>query len=353
MNFSQVKIFNPSGSDKKQDRQMILGNSTNLINLNENKFTWAESLYNQMRANFWVPEKLSLTEDIVCYTKLSKHEKNTFDGILSYLTFLDSVQSTNLPHLKSPITAPEVQVCIAEQISQETMHNKSYQFIIQTVVAEENRNNIYERWREDKVLMARCEYISDKYQVYLDNPTLDNYVLALCANYLLEGLYFFNGFIFFYGLSTRHLMPGTADIIRIINRDEFTHVVLYQKILPEVLKFSNVKEGGWLFDEIVTLFDTSTQYEIDWTNNITSDGDGVSKIIGITAETTENYSKYLTNSLMRNIGFPELYQGVSNPYRNLENLGDVGKDAHIRANFFEAGVTSYIMSDGIGGWGEI
>ena len=50
------------------------------------------------------------------------------------------------------------------------------------------------------------------------------------ANYILEGLYFYNGFNFFYNLASRNLMLGVADEIRYINRDELTHVVIFKRI---------------------------------------------------------------------------------------------------------------------------
>ena len=91
-------------------------------------------LYRQMRENFWIPEKIDVTQDVTDYANLTSAERHAFDGILSYLTFLDSVQTWNVPHIKSTITAPEISLCLAEQISQEAMHNQSYQYIIETVI---------------------------------------------------------------------------------------------------------------------------------------------------------------------------------------------------------------------------
>ncbi|MDB9496422.1 ribonucleotide-diphosphate reductase subunit beta [Spirulina major CS-329] len=66
-----------------------------------------------------------MTQDVTDYQNLTREERRAFDGILSYLTFLDSVQTCNIPHIKASITAPEISLCMAEQISQEGMHNQS------------------------------------------------------------------------------------------------------------------------------------------------------------------------------------------------------------------------------------
>ena len=59
---------------------------------------------------------------------------------------------------------------------------------------------------------------------------------------------------------------------------------------------------------------------------------------------------------LRSIGLESLYpedKYKKSPYKHLENFSDTKKDGHTKANFFEAGVTSYVMSSGVSGWEEI
>ena len=339
-------IFNPSGDDKITNRSIWFGNTTNLMQLNDVRYNWAVGLYQQMRENFWIPQKLDVTQDVTDYANLTPEERRAYDGILSYLTFLDSVQTCNLPHLKSSITAPEISLCMAEQISQEGMHNQSYQYIIETVIPPERRSKVYEFWRTDKVLQERCEFVAKIYQKYVDNPTPENYFVSLLADFLLEGIYFYNGFLFFYNLAARMLMPGSADIFKMINRDELSHVRLYQKLIPEAMKVFTYSEA-----QIYEMFANAVEHECRWTNHIVGNN-----ILGITETSTEQYTKYLANMRLRSIGLKELYpeeKYKKSPYAHLERFSDTKKEAHTKANFFEAGVTSYVMSSGVGGWDEI
>ena len=339
-------IFNPSGDDKITNRSIWFGNTTNLMQLNDVRYNWAVGLYQQMRENFWIPQKLDVTQDVTDYANLTPEERRAYDGILSYLTFLDSVQTCNLPHLKSSITAPEISLCMAEQISQEGMHNQSYQYIIETVIPPERRSKVYEFWRTDKVLQERCEFVAKIYQKYVDNPTPENYFVSLLADFLLEGIYFYNGFLFFYNLAARMLMPGSADIFKMINRDELSHVRLYQKLIPEAMKVFTYSEA-----QIYEMFANAVEHECRWTNHIVGNN-----ILGITETSTEQYTKYLANMRLRSIGLKELYpeeKYKKSPYAHLERFSDTKKEAHTKANFFEAGVTSYVMSSGVSGWDEI
>lgn len=339
-------IFNPSGDDTVENRSIWFGNTTNLMQLNDVRYTWAVGLYQQMRENFWIPQRLDVTQDVTDYWNLTLEERYAYDGILSYLTFLDSIQTCNIPHLKSSITAPEVSLCMAEQISQEGMHNQSYQYLIETIVPPERRNQVYDFWRTDRVLRDRCEFVAKLYQNYIDRPNTENYFVALVADYLLEGIYFYNGFIYFYNLASRMLMPGTADIIKMINRDELSHVRLYQKLIPEAMEIFPHSR-----DRIYEMFDTAVEHECRWTDHIVGNN-----ILGITETSTEQYTKYLANMRLRSIGLEPLYpedRYKKSPYNHLERFSDTKKEAHTKANFFEATVTSYVMSSGVSGWDDI
>jgi ribonucleoside-diphosphate reductase beta chain len=47
-------IFNPDGNDDVAHRSMWFGETTNLMQLNDVRYSWAVGLYKQMRENFWV-----------------------------------------------------------------------------------------------------------------------------------------------------------------------------------------------------------------------------------------------------------------------------------------------------------
>jgi len=338
-------IFNPDGDDSIEHRSIWFGDTTNLMQLNDVRYPWAVSLYQQMRENFWIPQRLDITQDVTDYWNLTDDERYAYDGILAYLTFLDSVQTCNIPHLKGSVTAPEVSLCMTEQVSQEGMHNQSYQYIIETIIPAERRPQVYDFWRSDKVLKERCEFIAKLYQGYIDKPTTENYFISLLADYLLEGLYFYNGFIYFYNLASRMLMPGSADIFKMINRDELSHVRLYQKLIPEAREVFPHS-----VDQIYQMFDNAVAHECRWTNHIVGNN-----ILGITESSTEQYTKYLANIRLKAIGLEPLYTDEKynrSPYTHLERFSDTKKEGHTKANFFEATVTSYVMSSGVTGWDE-
>lgn len=339
------KLFNPNGNDSLENRRIIKGDTTNLINLNKVKYPWATELYRLMIANFWVPEKIDMSLDAQSYQELTPEDQRAYDGILSFLVFLDSLQTVNLPNIAEEITAPEVGLLVGIQDFQEIIHSQSYAYVIESVIPPEKREAIYEFWRDDKVLLERNEYIASIYQDYVDNKTDEGFWKVLVANYILEGLYFYNGFAFFYNLANRAFCTSTADMIKYINRDELTHCHLFEYIIHELKK----EQPEMVKEEVVyELFKNAVEQEITWTNHI------IKKVMGITEESTEAYTKYLANKRLKALGFKPLYEGFDkNPYAHLEKIADVEAEASVKGNFFERGVTSYNQASAVKGWDKI
>lgn len=336
-------IFNPDGDDSIATRMLVGGNTTNIKNLNNVKYNWAKNLYRIMMENFWIPEKNNITGDKNSYNLLTEYEQRAYDGTLGFLVFLDSVQTTNVPNIASVTTAPEVETILVIQAYQEAIHSQSYQYILETVLPPEKRQYIYDFWRTDKILFQRIKYIASIFQAYLDNPTMYNFKRVLIANYLLEGLYFYNGFQFFYGLASRGLMNGTADIIKLINRDELTHVILFEHYIREVLDLQGADKNM-----VLDMVQEATEQEITWAKHILGNN-----ILGISDGSTEQYTRHLANRRVKALGLPQPYPEVTkNPYKHLEEIADTEGAGSSKGNFFEGNNTAYNQSSAVAGFDD-
>lgn len=234
-----------------------------------------------MVGNFWLPEKVSgLKDDQRDFTStLTQDEQRAYKGILSFLIFLDSIQTVNLPNFSDYITSPEVNLILSIQAYQEAIHSQSYATILESVVSPEERDEIYYFWRENKILLERNKYIGQIYQDFVDNPNDHTFFRGIVANFLLESLYFYNGFAFFDTLVDHMKMPATGRMIAYIRRDELTHVTIFANIIKEIRR-----EFPDVYDEklINTMMGTAVEQEIEWSKHILGN-----KIPGINGETTE------------------------------------------------------------------
>jgi len=329
-------IFNPKGDDNISARTIIKWNTTGLFQLNAVKYSWAKSLYQVMVWNFWLPEKVwGLWDDATQFhSSLSEDERRAYKWILSFLIFLDSIQTVNLPNFNDYITAPEVNLILSIQAYQEAIHSQSYATILETVVDSKDRDEIYYFWRTDKHLLERNEFIGGIYQDFIDNPNDENFFKWIIWNFLLESIYFYNGFAFFDTLADQAKMVATDRMINYIRRDELTHVTIFANLIKEIKS-----EFPDMYNEkiIVDMMDIAVKQEIKWSKHILG-----KSIIGMGYENIENYTKWLANERLNMLGIKPLYDNVvKNPYKHLDRLQDNNAE---KGNFFESTVTNYAQS---------
>lgn len=134
-------LFNPDGDTDVRLRRMIGGNTTNLNDFNNMRYSWVSGWYRQAMNNFWIPEEISLAQDVKDYPRLDAAERTAYDKILSFLVFLDSIQTANLPNLGEYITANEVNLCLNIQTFQECVHSQSYSYMLDTICSPTQREH--------------------------------------------------------------------------------------------------------------------------------------------------------------------------------------------------------------------
>lgn len=294
-----------------------------------------------MRENFWIPEKFPMTQDVTDIKNLTEDELEAYKGILGFLTFLDSIQTNNIPNIAQYVTSPEVVLALTEQASQEALHSNSYSYIFESVLEKSEINAVYDYWRTDEVLLERVSHIANGFQEFNDKPTLENFKKVIILNYLLEGLYFYNGFQFFYLLSSKGLMGGTSDIIKLIQKDEETHLVIFEEIIKEIIEDSDK-------EMIVDLFLTAYEQEVKWSKHIIGN-----KVLGMTEDSIDMFTKYLVNKRLDKIGIDPIFENTINPFVHLEAIADASGEGTTKTNFFESSVTSYNQSTAVSGWNNI
>ena len=240
MELQKKALFNAQGDTDVRKRRMIGGNTTNLNDFNNMKYTWVSSWYRQAMNNFWIPEEINLTQDIKDYRLLNEEERSAYDKILSFLVFLDSIQTANLPNIGEYITANEINLCLTIQAFQEAVHSQSYSYMMDSICSPAKRDEILYQWKFDEHLLKRNEFIGNQYNAFLKYKDKEHLVKTMMANYILEGIYFYSGFMFFYNLGRMGKMSGSAQEIRYINRDEATHLWLFAAFFWNFRKKSQI-----------------------------------------------------------------------------------------------------------------
>lgn len=332
-------LFNPSGDTDLRLRRMIGGNTTNLNDFNNMKYSWVSDWYRQAMNNFWIPEEINLSQDFKDYPRLDKAERTAYDKILSFLVFLDSLQSNNLPTVSEYITANEVNLCLHIQAFQECIHSQSYSYMLDTICSPEERNDILYQWKTDEHLLKRNKFIGDCYNEFHEKRDKFSLMKTLIANFILEGIYFYSGFMFFYNLSRNGKMSGSAQEIRYINRDENTHLWLFRSIILELKK----EEPDMFTPDKIKVYEDmmceGVRQEIAWGQYVIGND-----VQGLNEQMVSDYIRYLGNLRWSGLGFGFLYDDNRKEPENMKWVGQYSNANMVKTDFFEAKSTAYAKS---------
>ena len=129
-------------------------------------------------------------------------------------------------------------------------------------------------------------------------------------------------------------MTATSTIFKYINRDEVTHLVLFQNILKELRTENPELFTPEQIDEIRDMMRIGVEHEIAWGQYVTNN-----EILGMNHDLIDKYIKYLGNQRLKAIGLEELYPQITeHPMVWIEGFSNLNST---KTDFFEAKVTNY------------
>ncbi|MFA9372914.1 ribonucleotide-diphosphate reductase subunit beta [Poseidonibacter sp.] len=325
------EIYNPDSRETLNDRRIFGGNSDGMINFTKMKYQWALNLWDTMEGNTWFPKEVQMTGDAKDYKFLTEPEKRMYDLVLSQLIFMDSLQTNNLMDNINPyITAPEVNACLSRQSYEEANHSKSYAVMVESI--SDNTDTIYDMWKNDAKLREKNTYIAGVYKNLSGEITDKKILLALFANQILEGLYFYAGFAAIYALGKSGKMLGSSQMIRFIQRDEVTHLLLFQNMINSVRKERPDLFTADLEAEVRAMFRKAVDMEASWGSYITQ-----GQILGFTDSIIRQYIEFLADKRLEAVGYSKEYN-VTNPIPWVDGYASFNDQ---RTNFFEGNVVNY------------
>ncbi|EIJ4041290.1 ribonucleotide-diphosphate reductase subunit beta [Campylobacter sp. US18a] len=326
------RIYNPSSNETLGDRKVFDGNPHGILNFTKAKYTWALKLWDLMEANTWFPKEVDTTKDALDYRcNLTAGEKRMYDLVWSQLISMDSFQTNNLADNINPyITAPEINAVLARQAYEEANHSKSYAVMVEAIC--DNTDLIYEMEKYDETLREKNDFISSIYEELAGDVDDNKILLAMVANQILEGVYFYSGFTAIYALARAGKMLGSAQMIRFIQRDEITHLLLFQNMINSVRKERPDLFHDGNINKIYDMFKKAGDLEIKWGKYITQN-----QIMGFTDDIIEEYIHYLVDQRLSAINLDKLY----NAKHPIKWVDDFSKFNDQKSNFFESKVTNY------------
>ena len=134
--------------------------------INWNRVTDEKDLevWNRLTTNFWLPEKIPLSNDVPSWETLTDHEKDLTVKVFTGLTQLDTIQGKigALALVGDAVTAHEESVYLNIAFM-EAVHAKSYSSIFSTLCSTEQIDEAFRWCKENDLLQKKASIIVKNY----------------------------------------------------------------------------------------------------------------------------------------------------------------------------------------------
>ena len=306
------------------------------------KYDWAWQKYLDGCANHWMPQEVNMTADIGLWKDpngLTDDERLIVKRNLGFFSTADSLVANNLVlAVYRLITNPECRQYILRQAFEEAIHTHAYQYCIESLSMDEGE--IFNMYHEVPSVAKKASW-GLKYTQELSDPnfntgTTENdqaLLMNLIAFYCcLEGIFFYCGFTQILSMGRRNKMTGTSEQFQYILRDESMHLNFGIDMINQI-KLEN--PNLWtdeMKEKATQMILQATHLEIEYARDTMPRG-----VLGMNAAMMEEYLQFIANRRLIQIGLPEQFEGVQNPFPWMSEIMDLRKEK----NFFETRVIEY------------
>lgn len=302
------------------------------------RYQWAYDLYNQAVANTWFPHEVQLGEDLADFARMTAEERHAVTFLMSYFNPNELLVNKALAFGVYPyINAPEGHLYLAKQMWEEANHCMAFEYVLETFPID--RDEAYGA-HVDIPSMAAKEAFEVKFIERMAATQLDitstegkrDFVRNLVAyNVVLEGIWFYSGFMVALSFRQRNLLRNFGSLIDWIVRDESLHLKFGINLILTVLEENPDLQTQEFAEEIRQMILDAVEMESAYNRDLLPRG-----ILGLNADYINTYVQYLADRRLEELGF-EPHWGVSNPAKWMATANDTLQ----LVNFFESINTSY------------
>ncbi|GLR10378.1 class 1b ribonucleoside-diphosphate reductase subunit beta [Mixta theicola] len=289
-------------------------------------------VWNRLTTNFWLPEKVPLSNDLPAWNSLSKTEQQLTIRVFTGLTLLDTLQnSVGAPALMADALTPHEEAVMSNISFMEAVHARSYSSIFSTLCPVNDVDAAY-AWSES------CGPLQNKTRLIHQHYYADDPLKKKIASVFLESFLFYSGFWLPMYWSSRGKLTNTADLIRLIIRDEAVHGYYigykYQKGLQKIDPARREALQQFATELLLALYDNELAY--------------TEALYGETPwlEEVKAFLHYNANKALMNLGYDALFPAEMTQV-NPAILSALSPNADENHDFFSGSGSSYVMGKAV------
>lgn len=289
-------------------------------------------VWNRLVNNFWLPEKVPLSNDVQSWGTLTADEKLLTERVFTGLTLLDTIQGTvGAVSLIPDAITPHEEAVYTNIAFMESVHAKSYSSIFSTLCSTQEIDDAF-RWSVENPNLQK------KAQIILDYYTGDDPLKRKVASTLLESFLFYSGFYLPMYWSAHAKLTNTADLIRLIIRDEAVHGYYIGYKYQRGLEVETPERRQELKDYTFALLYDLYENEVKYTQDLYDP-------VGLT-EDVKKFLHYNANKALMNLGYEAMFPKEMTDV-NPAILSSLSPNADENHDFFSGSGSSYVIGKAV------
>ncbi|MBO0345734.1 class 1b ribonucleoside-diphosphate reductase subunit beta [Roseibium limicola] len=290
-------------------------------------------IWNRLTANFWLPEKVPLSNDIQSWATLTAQEQQLTIRVFTGLTLLDTIQNTvGAPALMPDAITPHEEAVLTNIAFMEAVHARSYSSVFSTLCQTADVDEAFRWSSEDPNLQAKSRLILQEYNA-TSSP-----LKKKIASVFLESFLFYSGFYLPMHWSSRAKLTNTADLIRLIIRDEAVHGYYIGYKFQRAQEALSEAERQELKDFAFGLMFDLYEIECHYTESLYDE-------VGLT-EDVKHFLHYNANKALMNLGYEALFPDEACQV-NPAILAALSPNADENHDFFSGSGSSYVIGKAV------
>ena len=285
-------------------------------------------VWNRLTSNFWLPEKVPLSNDLPAWQTLDAQQQQLTIRVFTGLTLLDTIQNViGAPGLMDDALTPHEEAVLSNISFMEAVHARSYSSIFSTLCNTQDVDAAYQ-WSEENAPLQ------NKARIILEHYRADDPLKKKIASVFLESFLFYSGFWLPMYWSSRGKLTNTADLIRLIIRDEAVHGYYigykFQKALETADDLRREELQQFAYDLLLALYEN----EVAYTEALYADVGWVEEV--------KTFLHYNANKALMNLGYEALFPAELTAV-NPAILSALSPNADENHDFFSGSGSSYVM----------
>ncbi|MFL0579839.1 class 1b ribonucleoside-diphosphate reductase subunit beta [Dietzia sp. 179-F 9C3 NHS] len=266
------------------------------INWNDIPDPVDKTVWDRLTTNFWLPEKVPVANDLPSWGQLDEVHRELTIRVFTGLTLLDTVQATvGAVSMMADAATPHEEAVFTNLAFMESVHAKSYSTIFSTLCSTPEIEAAFAWSLENELLQNKARIIAAHYREE------DPYHKKI-ASVLLESFLFYSGFFLPLRFASRGILTNTADIIRLIIRDEAVHGYYIGYKLQQMQRGLTAAERRQHEEFARALLDDLYRNELDYTASLYDP-------VGWTADVIP-FLRYNANKAMANMGLEPTFDAA-------------------------------------------